>query len=82
MKSAEEFMNEFMSTLDNMKKYQGIDITRPETYSGDFDKVHDAFDIEKNVVATVKAEEISNVVADSPKLLRLTNKKNNLSIES
>ena len=43
MKSAEEFMNEFMSTLDNMKKYQGIDITRPETYSGDFDKVHDSF---------------------------------------
>ena len=75
MRSTEEFMNEFMSTLNNMKKYQGIDITRPETYSGDFDKVHEAFNIEKNVVATVEAEEISNVVVDSPKLLRLTNKK-------
>jgi hypothetical protein len=75
MKNSEEFMKEFMSTLNNMKKYQGIDITRPETYSGDFDKVHDAFDIEKRVVATIKAEEITETVSDCPKILRLTNKK-------
>ena len=56
--------------LENYRPYYGTQ------------KLKLGYDIEKNVVATVKAEEISNVVADSPKLLRLTNKKNNLSIES
>ena len=78
MKNSKEFMNEFMTTLYNMKKYQGIDITRLETYSGDFDIVHDSFNLEKKIVDTAEAreiKEISNAIEGTPKQLRLARKK-------
>lgn len=31
----EDFIDEFVITLDNVKKYQGIDIINPETYFDD-----------------------------------------------
>ncbi len=76
MKNTEEFMNEFMTTLNNMKKYQGIDISRPETYFGDFDIVHKSFNLEKRIVDTVETKEISNDVVEKPKQLRITSKNN------
>lgn len=68
-------MKEFMTTLNNMKKYQGIDITRPKTYLNNYDIIHNAFNFEKNIVATIEAKEISNNVIESSKILKLTNKK-------
>ncbi len=71
---SEEFMDNFMDTLNNMKKYQGIDITRPETYFNNSDIVHDAFNFEKNVIARVEPKEIKEV--ESSKQLLLTRKDN------
>lgn len=78
MKNAKEFMNEFITTLYNMKKYQGIDIIKPETYGGEHGIVHKAFDFEKKIAATIEAENINencNKLGDLPKQLRLTTKK-------
>lgn len=65
-----------ISLLHIMKKYQGIDISRPETYFGDFNIVHKSFNLKKRIVDTVETKEISNDVVEKAKQLRITNKQN------
>lgn len=61
MRKANDVMNEFIRNLRNMKKYQGIDITNPSTYSNR-GQVHDAYKLEKSIVSTQeKCDEIKNI---------------------
>ncbi len=61
MKESEEVMNDFIKNLRNMKLYQGIDITNPETYNFDSGNVHEAFSLEKKIVSTQKEEAIKSL---------------------
>ena len=51
MRDSNEFMNEFVSNLRDMKKYQGIDIANPFTYKNR-EQVHEAYKLEKDIVST------------------------------
>lgn len=51
MRDSNEFINEFISNLRDMKKYQGIDITNPFTYKNR-EQVHEAYKLGKNIVST------------------------------
>lgn len=44
MRDSNEFINEFISNLRDMKKYQGIDIANPFTYKNR-EQVHEAYKI-------------------------------------
>ncbi len=51
MRDSNEFINEFISNLRDMRKYQGIDIANPFTYKNR-EQVHEAYKLEKNIVST------------------------------
>mgnify|MGYP004660111561 FL=1 len=61
MRKANDIMNEFINNLRDMKKYQGIDITNPSTYSNR-EQVHEAYKLEKTIVSTQeKCDEIQYI---------------------
>lgn len=70
MKEAEEFMDEFMKNIENMKKYQGINIANPETYNFNEDIVQKAFSLEKNIVSTQTGEIIKKLPQKDDELER------------
>lgn len=57
MKKAEEFMNEFMLTWKNMRKYQDVKINPIEPNYDDFER---AFSEEKKIVATYEQNQEEN----------------------
>jgi len=61
MKKAKEFMNEFMETWNDMRKYQDVKLNPLEPNYDDFEK---AFAEEKKIVKTIEysdKEEIKNL---------------------
>jgi len=62
MKKAREFMDDFMTTWNNMKKYHDIKLNPVEPNYDEFER---AFSEEKKIVLTQRPQELSSEVIES-----------------